>query len=91
MKLDLHTEAFSRTNSLDKAKLDIKEYQNYGLTKFYISNRTVDVKDDVFIHLYDTTNSKYPRFTIYIIDAPQTTSKSKMNGIFAVFVVPIGK
>jgi formylmethanofuran dehydrogenase subunit E-like metal-binding protein len=76
---------------MDQAKSDIKEYQNYGLTKFYISNKTVDVKDDVFVYLYDATNSKYPRFTIFIIDTPTTVSKSKMNGIFAVFVVPIGK
>jgi len=41
--------------------------------------------------LYDATNEKYPRYTIYILDSPSNLNKSKMNGVFAVFVVPIGK
>jgi len=72
--------------------LKIKEYQNYGLTKFFISNKNLDIQEDVFVHLYDSKTEKYPRYTIYIVDVPSiTVSKSKLNGIFAVFVVPLGK
>mgnify|MGYP001811033283 CR=1 FL=1 len=53
----------------------------------------MDAKDDIFVYLYDEKISeKYPRYTIYIVDFNQSQqSKSKMNGLFAVFVVPIGK
>jgi hypothetical protein len=49
----------------------------------------VDIEDEVFVHLYDGSNQKYPRFTIYISDMPSV--KSRLNGKFAAFVVPIGK
>lgn len=91
LKLDLNIDKFIRVNSIDETKTRIKEYQNYGLTKFHISNRTVDAQDDVFVHLYDANNDKYPRFTIYVKDTPGNVKASKLNGIFAVFVVPIGK
>jgi ubiquinone/menaquinone biosynthesis C-methylase UbiE len=39
MRLELNKDTYSRTNSINQAKNDIKEYQNYGLTKFYISNK----------------------------------------------------
>jgi hypothetical protein len=41
--------------------------------------------------LYDASNQKYPRFTIFILDMPQNALKSKLKGKFAAFVVPIGK
>ena len=66
----------------------IKEYQQFGLAKFYISNKEIDLNDDMFVHLYDS-NSKEPRYTIYIIDS-QFTAKTS-NGQFAAFVVPLGK
>lgn len=91
MKLEPDDDKFIRVESIEEAKTNIKEYQNYGLTKFYITNRTVDIKDDVFVHLYDSSNQKYPRYTIYIVDTPTSLNKAKMNGIFAVFVVPLGK
>ncbi len=92
LKLDLNADKFFRVNSIQETKVKIKEFQNYGLTKFHISNRSVDSQDDVFVHLFDASNQKYPRYTIYINDSPTPNVKmSKMNGIFAVFVVPIGK
>ncbi|CAF0861776.1 unnamed protein product [Brachionus calyciflorus] len=91
LKLDLNSEKFLRVNSVEEAQNRIKEYQHYGLTKFYISNKTIDTADDVFVYLYDSNNEKYPRFTIYIVDAPANANKVRMNGVFAVFVVPIGK
>lgn len=39
MKLEPEDEKFLRVESLEEAKSRIKEYQNYGLTKFYISNK----------------------------------------------------
>lgn len=39
MKLEPEDDKFMRVNSIDEAKSRIKEYQNYGLTKFHISNR----------------------------------------------------
>lgn len=66
-----------------------------NVTFYFKTNKTklsstVDIKDDVFVYLYDASNQSYPRFTIYIVDAP-SINKARMNGIFAVFVVPLGK
>ena len=92
IKFDLNDEKFQRTNGIDETKFKIKEFQNYGLIKFCITNKNVDAKDDVFVHLYDDKiSSKYPRYTIYIVDYNQQTNKARMNGLFAAFVVPIGK
>ena len=88
--MEYNSEKFLRTNTLDETKQKIKEYQNYGLTKFYISNKSVDSQDEVFVHLYDGVNEKYPRYTIYILDNPDVVNKAKL-GVFAAFVVPIGK
>jgi hypothetical protein len=91
LKIDLQksNDKFVRADSIVDAKNKIKEYQNYGITKYHIANKKIDSQDDVFFHLYDSVkNSKYPRFTIYIIDSD---IKARTNGIFAVFVVPIGK
>lgn len=41
MKLEPDEEKFLRAETLEEAKARIKEYQNYGLTKFYISNKFV--------------------------------------------------
>ncbi|RNA07448.1 methyltransferase 13, partial [Brachionus plicatilis] len=91
LQLDFNNEKFQRVNSIEEARNRIKEYQHYGLTKFYISNKTIDISDEVFVYLYDEKNQRYPRYTIYIVDLPGNVNKTKLNGIFAVFVVPIGK
>lgn len=39
MKLEPDEEKFLRASSIEDAKTRVKEYQNYGLTKFHISNR----------------------------------------------------
>ncbi len=91
LKLEYSQEKFTRVDSVDETQSKIKEYQNYGLTKFYISNKSVDAQDEVFVHLFDGVETKYPRYTIYILDSPETSGRSKMNGVFAAFVVPIGK
>lgn len=49
------------------------------------------MEDEVFVHLYDASNQKYPKYTIFILDTPASMSKSKLNGKFAAFVVPIGR
>ena len=79
---------FERLSDIGQILTKIKEYQQFGLAKFYISNKEVDLNDDFFVHLYDS-NSKEPRYTIYIIDSPNSTKA--VNGPFAAFVVPLGK
>jgi len=92
LKLEYNLDKFVRVPSINETKIKIKEYQNYGLTKFYITNKNVDAQDEVFVHLYDGINEKYPRYTIYILDTPEKLIRSsQMNGVFAAFVVPIGK
>lgn len=39
LQLDLTSDKFNRVNSIEDAQNRIKEYQHYGLTKFYISNK----------------------------------------------------
>jgi hypothetical protein len=39
LKLEIEAENFTRIPSVDEAKAKIKELQNYGLTKFYITNK----------------------------------------------------
>lgn len=39
LQLDLTSDKFNRVNSTEDAQNRIKEYQHYGLTKFYISNK----------------------------------------------------
>ena len=73
-------------NDISQILAKIKEYQQFGLAKFYIANKEVDLNDDFFVYLYDV-NSKEPRYTLYIID----NSFKAVNGPFAAFVVPLGK
>lgn len=39
LQLDLNNDKFQRVNTIEDAQNKIKEYQHYGLTKFYISNK----------------------------------------------------
>jgi hypothetical protein len=39
LKLEIEAENFIRIQSVDETKAKIKELQNYGLTKFYITNK----------------------------------------------------
>lgn len=39
LKLDLNIDKFTRSSSVEDAKAKIKEFQNYGLAKFYITNK----------------------------------------------------
>ena len=39
LKLEIEAENFNRIPSVDETKAKIKELQNYGLTKFYITNK----------------------------------------------------
>ena len=39
LKLEYNLDKFVRVPSINETKIKIKEYQNYGLTKFYITNK----------------------------------------------------
>lgn len=39
IKFETNDEKFQRLTSIDETSLKIKEFQNYGLTKYFIANK----------------------------------------------------
>ncbi len=41
--MDLNMDKFLKSTGVDDAKKRVKEYQNYGLTKYFITNKYEEV------------------------------------------------
>lgn len=73
-----------RLGSQEEVKAAIKEMQHYGIVRQQLENKH-QTDEEISLELFSSA-SNTPRYTLHVVDRPQTSGKK-----FAVFIVPEGR